>query len=82
MPVSFAGLVPAIQGERGVKMMRAILPAALMSVTAALPPSPALASAEDLVTIETQCGKRLNLPPGGCTCLRDKASELTEGQVG
>jgi hypothetical protein len=38
------------------------------------------ASESDLATIEDQCGKRLKLSPGGCACLRDKASELTEGQ--
>jgi hypothetical protein len=58
-------------------MTRAIV---LLALTAALVPGPALASEEDLVTIESQCGKRLNLPPDGCACLRDKASKLTEGQ--
>jgi hypothetical protein len=54
----------------------------LLTVAAAIliAPNAGFASESDLATIEDQCGKRLKLPPGGCTCLRDKASELTEGQ--
>ena len=54
--------------------------ALLTLAAAALVASPALASESDLATIESECGKRLKLPPGGCACLRHKASKLTEGQ--
>jgi hypothetical protein len=60
-------------------MTRAIM--LLVLVAGAFPlPGAALASEEDLVTIESECGKRLKMPPGGCTCMRDKAGELTDGQ--
>jgi hypothetical protein len=40
----------------------------------------ATASPADLATIERECGKRLKLPPGGCTCLRGRAAKLKDGQ--
>jgi len=36
----------------------------------------ATASPADLATIESECGKRLKLPPGGCACLSARAAEL------
>ena len=40
----------------------------------------ATASPADLATIESECGKRLKLPPGGCACLSARAAELKDGQ--
>jgi hypothetical protein len=52
----------------------------ILAAAVFISPNAGFASESDLATIEDQCGKRLKLPPGGCACLRDKASELTEGQ--
>jgi hypothetical protein len=60
--------------------MRAMLLLALTAALATLTPSLAFASADDLATIEAQCGAQLKLPPGGCACLRGRASELKDSQ--
>jgi hypothetical protein len=66
------------QGEK--QMMRAILLLALTAAWATLMPSAAFASADDLATIERQCGVQLKLSPSGCACLRGRASKLKDSQ--
>jgi hypothetical protein len=65
----------------GVQMTRATLLSALLAAaTVALAPGSALASTDHLATIERECGVQLKLPPGACSCLRDHAGKLTDGQ--
>ncbi|MEX0842658.1 MAG: hypothetical protein WD039_10285 [Xanthobacteraceae bacterium] len=40
----------------------------------------AMAAPEHLTTIESECGARLRLPAGGCTCMRERAASLKDGQ--
>jgi hypothetical protein len=41
---------------------------------------PALAAPEHLATIEAECAAQLKMPPAICTCLRDKAAGMNDGQ--
>jgi hypothetical protein len=61
-------------------MRRATLLSALVASTVAVVPSSVLGSPDHLDTIERECGVQLKLPPGACSCLRDHAGKLTDGQ--
>ena len=61
-------------------MMRAMLLLALVAAWGPLMPSPAFASADDLATIETQCGEQLKLSKSDCACIKGKAAALTDNQ--
>jgi hypothetical protein len=54
--------------------------ASLLILFAAAAPGLALAAPEHLATIETECGTQLKMPPAACTCLKDKAAALNDGQ--
>lgn len=41
---------------------------------------PALSAPEDIATIVERCGATMNVPPGICTCLGEKAAALTDLQ--
>ena len=43
-------------------------------------PSLALAGPEHLATIESECAAQLKLPPGVCTCIKDKAAAMNDDQ--
>jgi hypothetical protein len=53
---------------------------AILLALAAFVPGAALASENDLATIERECAAHLSMPAGGCACLRGRAAKLTEGQ--
>jgi hypothetical protein len=61
-------------------MRRATLLSALVASAVAAVPSSVLGSPDHLDTIERECGVQLKLPPGACSCLRDHAGKLTDGQ--
>jgi len=61
-------------------MTYATLLSALVASTVALVPISAFASPDHLATIERECGVQLKLPPGACSCLREQAGKLTDGQ--
>ena len=42
--------------------------------------APATASEEHLQQIDALCAVALNLPPEGCACIREKATQLTDDQ--
>jgi hypothetical protein len=53
-----------------------LVAAAALGLTTAV----AAAAPRHLDTIERECGRRLHLPGPGCTCLRERAAKLKDGQ--
>ena len=62
-------------------MLKLLLSAAVLAVSAMGFALPAVATQEDLDTIASECGQQLQLSPSGCTCIRDTAAaDLTDAQ--